>query len=133
MPDTRAVSSPAEGAPGAAPPPQTVAPKTPVEDVLLAHPGVAECAVVGVPSAEWGEEVQAFIVGRDPKIDAAAMEAHVRSSELSPYQRPRAYHFVHDLPRTSTNKVLRRTLRETAIGLCSAKSETTVTQSTGKI
>ena len=65
-----------------------------VEDVLLAHPGVAECAVVGVPSAEWGEEVQAFIVGRDPKLDAAAIDVHVRASELSPYQRPRVYHFV---------------------------------------
>jgi fatty-acyl-CoA synthase len=93
-----------------------------VEDVLLAHPGVAECAVVGVPSAEWGEEVQAFIVGRDPKLDAATIEMHVRSSELSSYQRPRVYHFVRDLPRTSTNKVLRRTLRETALGLRSPKS-----------
>ena len=87
-----------------------------VEDVLLAHPGVAECAVVGVPNPEWGEEVQAFIVGRDPKLDAAAMDVHVRGSELSPYQRPRVYHFVGELPRTSTNKVLRRTLRETALG-----------------
>jgi long-chain acyl-CoA synthetase len=104
-----------------------------VEDVLLAHPGVAECAVVGVPSPEWGEEVQAFIVGRDPKLDAAAMEGHVRSSELSAYQRPRVYHFVGELPRTSTNKVLRRTLRETALGLRSAKSGTTAIQSTGKI
>src|ERR1700722_7279851 len=104
-----------------------------VEDVLLAHPGVAECAVVGVPSAEWGEEVQAFIVGRDPNLDAAAIEVHVRGSELSPYQRPRVYHFVGELPRTSTNKVLRRTLRETALGLRSVKSETTTTPSTGKI
>jgi long-chain acyl-CoA synthetase len=88
-----------------------------VEDVLLAHPGVAECAVVGVPNPDWGEEVQAFIVGRDPKLDAAAMDVHVRGSELSPYQRPRVYHFVAELPRTSTNKVLRRTLRETALGL----------------
>ena len=104
-----------------------------IEDVLLAHPGVAECAVVGVPSAEWGEEVQAFIVGRDPKLDAAAIEVHVRSSELSPYQRPRIYHFVPELPRTSTNKVRRRTLRETALGLRSARSETITVQSTGKI
>jgi acyl-coenzyme A synthetase/AMP-(fatty) acid ligase len=58
---------------------------------------------------------------------------HVRGSELSPYQRPRVYHFVGELPRTSTNKVLRRTLRETALGLRSAKSETTTIQSTGKI
>jgi acyl-CoA synthetase (AMP-forming)/AMP-acid ligase II len=104
-----------------------------VEDVLLAHPGVAECAVVGVPSPQWGEEVQAFIVGRDPKLDAAAMELHVRASELSAYQRPRVYHFVRELPRTSTNKVLRRTLRETALGLSSAKTKTDSIQSTGKI
>jgi long-chain acyl-CoA synthetase len=85
-----------------------------VEDVLLAHHGVAECAVVGMPHAEWGEEVQAFIVRRDPTLDAAAMELHIRSSELSPYQRPRVYHFVTELPRTSTNKVLRRALRDIA-------------------
>ena len=104
-----------------------------VEDVLLAHPGVAECAVVGVPNPQWGEEVQAFIVGRDPKLDAAAMEVHVRASELSAYQRPRVYHFVRELPRTSTNKVLRRSLRETALGLSSAKTKTNTIQSTGKI
>jgi fatty-acyl-CoA synthase len=85
-----------------------------VEEVLLAHAGVAECAVVGVPSAEWGEEVRAFIVRRDPALDAAALEAHIRASDLSGYQRPRLYHFVSELPRTPTNKVLRRALRESA-------------------
>jgi fatty-acyl-CoA synthase len=86
-----------------------------VEEVLLSHRGVAECAVVGVPSATWGEEVRAFIVRRDPALDVAALESHVRGSDLSPYQRPRAYTFVTELPRTSTNKVLRRVLRETAL------------------
>ncbi len=86
-----------------------------VEEVLLAHRGVAECAVVGVPHPEWGEEVQAFIVRGDPMLDAAALELHVRASDLSPYQRPRVYTFVAELPRTSTNKVLRRVLRETAL------------------
>jgi long-chain acyl-CoA synthetase len=85
-----------------------------VEEVLLAHRGVAECAVVGVPDAEWGERVLAFIVRGDPGLDAAALERHVRASELSPYQRPRAYTFVAELPRTPTNKVLRRALREAA-------------------
>ena len=41
-----------------------------VEEVLLAHRGVAECAVVGVPDPEWGERVQAFIVRADPALDA---------------------------------------------------------------
>jgi long-chain acyl-CoA synthetase len=86
-----------------------------VEEVLLAHPGVAECAVVGVPDPQWGEEVQAFIVRRDAALDAAAMEAHVRGSALSGYQRPRRYRFVAELPRTPTNKVLRRVLREEAL------------------
>ena len=83
-----------------------------VEDVLLAHDGVAECAVVGVPDPEWGERVQAFVVRRDPKLSADILERHVRGSDLSSYQRPRAYSFVTELPRGSTNKVLRRVLRE---------------------
>ena len=85
-----------------------------VEEVLLAHGGVAECAVVGVPDPQWGEAVQAFIVRSDPKLDAAALERYVLRSDLSSYQRPRAYHFVAELPRTATNKVLRRALKETA-------------------
>jgi len=87
-----------------------------VEEVLLAHRGVAECAVVGVPDPEWGERVQAFVVRADPALDAKMLELHVGASDLSPYQRPRVYTFVAELPRTSTNKVLRRALRETALG-----------------
>ena len=86
-----------------------------VEEVLLAHRGVAECAVVGVPDPEWGERVQAFVVRADPALDAKMLEQHVRASDLSAYQRPRTYTFVAELPRTSTNKVLRRALRETAL------------------
>jgi fatty-acyl-CoA synthase len=86
-----------------------------VEEILLAHAGVAECAVVGVPHPEWGEEVQAFVVRKDSALDAAALEAHMRGSELSAYQRPRVYTFVTELPRTSTNKVLRRVLRDAAV------------------
>jgi acyl-coenzyme A synthetase/AMP-(fatty) acid ligase len=95
---------------------------------------VAECAVVGVPHPEWGEEVQAFIVRGDPALDAASLERHVRGSDLSSYQRPRVYTFVSELPRTSTNKVLRRVLRETALQRADAAAglETIPTQSTGR-
>jgi acyl-CoA synthetase (AMP-forming)/AMP-acid ligase II len=105
-----------------------------VEEVLLSHVGVAECAVVGVPHPEWGEEVQAFIVRGDPALDAASLERHVRGSDLSSYQRPRVYTFVSELPRTSTNKVLRRVLRETALQRADAAAglETIPTQSTGR-
>jgi fatty-acyl-CoA synthase len=104
-----------------------------VEEVLLAHRGVAECAVVGVPDSQWGEQVQAFIVRGDPELDAEALERHVRASDLSPYQRPRAYTFVAELPRTSTNKVLRRALREAAIrAAAKLDTETMPAQSTGR-
>jgi long-chain acyl-CoA synthetase len=104
-----------------------------VEEVLLAHRGVAECAVVGVPDPQWGERVQAFIVRGDPALDADALERHVRASDLSPYQRPRAYTFVAELPRTSTNKVLRRALREAALrAAAEPDTETTQLQSTGR-
>ncbi len=104
-----------------------------VEDTLLAHPGVAECAVVGVPHPEWGEEVQAFVVRRDPKLDAESLELYVRSSDLSPYQRPRVYHFVAELPRTSSNKVLRRVLREEASRKPKSEPIETITdQTTGR-
>jgi long-chain acyl-CoA synthetase len=105
-----------------------------VEDILLAHPGIAECAVVGVPHSEWGEEVQAFIVRRDLNLDTQSIERHVRASDLSPYQRPRVYHFVAELPRTSTNKVLRRVLREQALRKPQpdADAETITTQATGR-
>src|SRR5581483_11925526 len=86
-----------------------------VEEVLLAHADVAECAVVGIPDAQWGEAVHAFVVRREPSLDAATLERHVHDSDLSSYQRPRRYHFVAELPRTSTNKILRRVLRETAL------------------
>jgi fatty-acyl-CoA synthase len=104
-----------------------------VEEVLLSHVGVAECAVVGVPHPEWGEEVRAFIVRGDPTLDTASLERHVRASDLSSYQRPRVYTFVSELPRTSTNKVLRRVLRETALGSTDAAAglEKKPPQSTG--
>jgi long-chain acyl-CoA synthetase len=103
-----------------------------VEEVLLAHRGVAECAVVGVPDPEWGERVQAFVVRADPALDAKMLEQHVRASDLSAYQRPRTYTFVAELPRTSTNKVLRRALRETVLrATANSDNPSLQSQSTG--
>jgi fatty-acyl-CoA synthase len=103
-----------------------------VEEVLLGHRGVAECAVVGVPDPEWGERVQAFVVRADPALDAKTLELHVRASDLSAYQRPRVYTFVAELPRTSTNKVLRRALRETALrATANSDNPSPQSQSTG--
>jgi long-chain acyl-CoA synthetase len=104
-----------------------------VEEVLLAHSGVAECAVVGIPDAQWGETVQAFVVPREPSLDAATLERHVRDSDLSAYQRPRRYHFLAELPRTSTNKVLRRVLRQNALATAGTSDDlTNPTESMGR-
>ena len=82
-----------------------------VEEVLLQHPGVREAAVVGIPHPEWGQQVQASIIAKDPSLTAEALDAFVKTTDLSSYMRPRVYHFVEDFPRTPTNKINRRIIR----------------------
>jgi malonyl-CoA/methylmalonyl-CoA synthetase len=76
-----------------------------VEDVLRAFPGVQDVAVVGVPSDEWGEVVNAVVVAEGP-LDGDALLAFA-AGELAPYKRPRAVRFVDELPRNALGKVLR--------------------------
>jgi malonyl-CoA/methylmalonyl-CoA synthetase len=78
-----------------------------VEAVLARHPGVREVAVVGVPSAEWGETVEAFVVG-DPDLSSLDDMA---TTELAAFKRPRQVHIVEALPRNALGKVLRGDLR----------------------
>jgi len=81
-----------------------------VEDVLLTHPAVAEVAVTGTPSDEWGEAVTAWVVadGDPPTQDELMAFA---SGLLAPYKRPRLVHFVDELPRNAMGKVRRVDLR----------------------
>jgi acyl-CoA synthetase (AMP-forming)/AMP-acid ligase II len=81
-----------------------------VEDVLLAHPSVAEAAVTGTPSEEWGEAVTAWVVPADGVLDVEALEAYA-AQRLSPYKRPRLVRVVDALPRNAMGKVLRHELR----------------------
>jgi malonyl-CoA/methylmalonyl-CoA synthetase len=78
-----------------------------VEAVLARHPGVREVAVVGVPSAEWGETVEAFVVG-DPDLESLG---DLATRELAPFKRPRQVHIVEALPRNALGKVVRGDLR----------------------
>ncbi len=80
-----------------------------VEEVLLGHPDVAEVAVVGTPSDEWGEVVTAFVV---PAGDRRAPEPLVAyaAEQLAPFKRPRVVHFVDSLPRNALGKVLKHEL-----------------------
>jgi malonyl-CoA/methylmalonyl-CoA synthetase len=82
-----------------------------VEALLGRHPGVAEVAVVGLPSAEWGETVVAFVVGRDGAPDLGALAA-LAEAELAPYKRPREVRVVASLPRNAMGKVVRGNLIE---------------------
>ena len=87
-----------------------------IENVLKEHPMVQECAVVGLPDAERGQLVTAFVVLRDPADATAATVTALQDfvkAELAPYKYPRAVEFVDALPYTETGKLQRYRLRQT--------------------
>jgi 2-aminobenzoate-CoA ligase len=86
-----------------------------IENVLLDHPSVKECGVVGAPDVERGHIVKAFVVLRDPARADAAMVQELQDfvkREIAPYKYPRAIEFVAELPRTETGKLQRFKLRQ---------------------
>ena len=80
-----------------------------VEDALLAHPGVAEVAVVGLASDEWGETVVAFVVPAAGPVDTEVLLEHA-AGRLAKYKRPRDVRYVESLPRNALGKVLKHEL-----------------------
>ncbi|HXY66557.1 MAG TPA: long-chain fatty acid--CoA ligase [Mycobacterium sp.] len=82
-----------------------------IEDVLLSHPGIAEVAVLGMPSVKWGESPLAVVVRSDPNLDEAAVLAHC-SGKLARFKLPKRAVFTEVIPRTPTGKALKRVLRE---------------------
>jgi acetyl-CoA synthetase len=86
-----------------------------IENCLLKHPAVANCAVVGKPDAERTHIVKAFIVLSPGQAATSALEAELRQhvrSRLAPYEYPKEIEFIDSLPMTTTGKVQRRLLRE---------------------
>ena len=82
-----------------------------VEEVVSSHPGVKECAVVGVEDERSGQAVKAYVVRRDPALTGETLQAHC-AERLTGYKRPRTIAFVKWLPKSDVGKVLRRPLRD---------------------
>lgn len=84
-----------------------------IEEVLLTHPNVAECAIIGVPDAEWGEVAVAFVVARGHRPTPAELDA-LCLDHLARYKRPKDYRFLPELPKSPYGKILKRELRDAA-------------------
>jgi len=82
-----------------------------VEGVVASHPGVLECAVVGVPDDNAGEAVKLFVVKKDPALTEKELMAFCKE-QLTGYKKPKYIEFRADLPKTNVGKILRRELRD---------------------
>ena len=84
-----------------------------IEGIVVMHPGVLECAAVGVPDKKSGEAVKLFVVRKDHALTAEDLITHCRD-HLTGYKCPRDVEFRGDLPKTNVGKILRRQLRDEA-------------------
>jgi long-chain acyl-CoA synthetase len=84
-----------------------------IEAVVAMHPGVLECAAVGIPDEKSGEAVKLFVVKRDPSLTTDGLLAFCRT-QLTGYKMPREIEFRTELPKTNVGKILRRELRDEA-------------------
>jgi len=82
-----------------------------IEEVIASHPGVLECAVIGVADDKSGEAVKAFIVKKDQSVTAEDIIKFCRE-QLTAYKVPKHIEFRTDLPKTNVGKILRRQLRD---------------------
>jgi long-chain acyl-CoA synthetase len=82
-----------------------------VEGVMAMHPGVLECAVIGVPDANSGEAVKLFVVKKDPNLTEQDLMKFA-AEQLTGYKKPKYIEFRTDLPKTNVGKILRRELRD---------------------
>ncbi len=85
-----------------------------IEGVVAGHPGVLECAVVGVPDTHSGEAVKLFVVKKDAALTEKDLKDYCEQ-HLTGYKRPRYIEFRTELPKTNVGKILRRALRDEEI------------------
>ncbi|MEM6914438.1 MAG: long-chain fatty acid--CoA ligase, partial [Pseudomonadota bacterium] len=81
-----------------------------IEDCLATHPGVLECAVIGVEDPSTGEAVKAFIVARDKTLKSDDIRTHCKA-HLTAYKVPKTVEFRDSLPKSNVGKILRKDLR----------------------
>ena len=82
-----------------------------VEDVMMSHPKVAECAAVGVPDEHSGELVKLFVVKKDQSLTEEELKTFAKAN-LTGYKVPKFYEFRKDLPKSNVGKILRKELRK---------------------
>jgi long-chain acyl-CoA synthetase len=82
-----------------------------IEEVIASHPGVLECAVIGVADSKSGEAVKAFIVKKNPSLTAEEIVKFCHE-QLTNYKIPKQIEFRTELPKTNVGKILRRQLRD---------------------
>ncbi len=82
-----------------------------LEGVIAQHPGVLECAVVGVPDEHSGEAVKVFVVRKDPNLTSEQLMDYCKQ-QFTGYKKPKYIEFRDELPKTNVGKILRRVLRD---------------------
>jgi long-chain acyl-CoA synthetase len=82
-----------------------------IEGVVAMHPGVLECACIGVPDDNSGEAVKLFVVRKDPALTAEVLMAYCKE-QFTGYKKPKYIEFRSELPKTNVGKILRRELRD---------------------
>ncbi len=82
-----------------------------IEGVVASHPGVLECACIGVPDSNSGEAVKVFVVRKDPQLTSELLMAFCKE-QLTAYKKPKYIEFRTELPKSNVGKILRRELRD---------------------
>ena len=82
-----------------------------IEEVVAAHPGVLECAAIGVPDGHSGEAIKVFVVKKDPALTERDVQEWC-ATQLTGYKKPKHLEFRTELPKSNVGKILRRELRQ---------------------
>jgi long-chain acyl-CoA synthetase len=92
-----------------------------IEQVITTHPGVVECAAIGVPDERSGEAVKVFVVRKDPALTIEQLMEFCKDN-FTGYKKPKYIEFRDELPKSNVGKILRRELRDAAVAAAQARS-----------